>query len=44
MVLNSEEDAITFRIYGGEAIVRTDICEQYLPEFAREYIRKRKSI
>ena len=44
MVLNSEEDAITFRIYGGEAIVRTDICEQYLPEFAREYICKRKNI
>lgn len=33
MVLNSQLDAEVFRIYGGQAIVREDICKVWLPEF-----------
>lgn len=33
MVLNSRLDAEVFRIYGGQAIVRADICKECLPEF-----------
>ena len=33
MVINSQMDAMVFLIYGGQAIVRGDICEKYLPEF-----------
>lgn len=33
MVLNSQTDAEVFRIYGGQAIVREDICKAWLPEF-----------
>ncbi len=33
MVLNSRLDAEVFRIYGGQAIVREDICKAWLPEF-----------
>ena len=40
MVINSELDATVFLIYGGEAIVRADICEQYLPEFSKDFIRE----
>ncbi len=38
MVINSEMDATTFLIYGGQANVREDICEKYLPEFWQDYI------
>lgn len=38
MVLNSEKDAILFLRYGGQAIVRKDICEKYLPQFMGDYI------
>lgn len=38
MVVNSKSDAEIFQICGGEAVVRKDICEQYLPMFCREYI------
>jgi len=37
MVLNSREDASTFIIFGGAAIVRKDICEKYLPWFLKYY-------
>lgn len=40
MVINSELDAAIFLIYGGEAIVRDDICEQYLPEFLKDFVRE----
>lgn len=40
MVINSVMDAITYRIYGGHAIVRKDIGEKYLPEFFKDYIKK----
>lgn len=33
MVLNSQLDAEVFRIYGGQAIVREDVCKAWLPEF-----------
>ena len=33
MVLNSQLDAEVFRIYGGQAIVREDICKAWLQEF-----------
>lgn len=33
MVLNSRLDVEVFRIYGGQAVVRADICKEYLPEF-----------
>lgn len=42
MVINNERDAEIFMIYGGNALVRKDICEYYLPEFYKEYIVKRK--
>ncbi|SCJ93019.1 HTH-type transcriptional regulator immR [uncultured Eubacterium sp.] len=38
MVLNSELDAKTFLVYGGQAIVRKDICEKYLPQFMEEMV------
>lgn len=38
MVINSQMDAMVFLIYGGQAIVREDICEKYLPEFLQDYI------
>lgn len=38
MVINSQMDAIFFLIYGGQAIVRENICEKYLPEFLQDFI------
>lgn len=38
MVINSQIDAMVFLIYGGQAIVREDICEKYLPEFLQDFI------
>lgn len=38
MVLNSEEDAKLFRIYGGQAIVATEICKKFLPEYLKDFI------
>jgi len=38
MLLNTKEDAELFLIFGGQAVVRADICEKYLPEFCRPYI------
>ena len=38
MVINSEMDAAIFLIYGGQAIVREDICKKYLAEFWQDYI------
>lgn len=38
MVLNSIVDAIVFLIYGGQAIVREDICKKYLPSFWEDYV------
>lgn len=38
MVINSQEDVLIFLVYGGQAIVRKDICEEYLPQFAEDLI------
>lgn len=38
MLLNDEDDVIVFRLFGGQAIVRKEICERYLPEFLEEFI------
>lgn len=38
MVINSQMDAVVFLIYGGQAIVREDICEKYLPQFLEDFI------
>lgn len=38
MVINSQMDAMVFLIYGGQAIVREDICEKYLQEFLQDFI------
>lgn len=42
MVLNCEEDAMIFRIYGGQAIVATEICKKFLPEYLEDFIVKCK--
>jgi transcriptional regulator with XRE-family HTH domain len=44
MVINSQLDAAVFLIYGGQAIVRADICEQYLPEFMEDFITENPEV
>ncbi len=44
MVINSLLDVIAFLIYGGQAIVRADICEQYLPEFMEDFITENPEV
>jgi Predicted transcriptional regulators len=44
MVINSLLDVIVFLIYGGQAIVRADICEQYLPEFMEDFITENPEV
>ena len=38
MVLNCKEDIKAFLIYGGDAIVKKDVCEKYLPWYLKEFI------
>jgi Predicted transcriptional regulators len=38
MVLNYEEDAIVFRMFGGQAIVKREICEQFIPEYLEDFV------
>lgn len=38
MILNTQLDAAIFLIYGGQAIVREDICKNYLPRFFEEIV------
>ncbi len=38
LVINSQADASIFRVFGGQAIVKADICKKYLPEFYEDYI------
>lgn len=40
LIINNEMDLLIYRIYGGQAIVKKDICEIYMPEFNKEYKRK----
>lgn len=44
MVLNTEEDACTFLMFGGQAIVREEICEKYLPWFLEPFVVEAGSI
>ena len=44
MLLNEKEDVIIFLLFGGEAIVKKEICEQYLPEFMEDFIGYPKNI
>lgn len=38
MILNEEKDVIIFLLFGGEAIVKKEICEKYLPEFLEDFV------
>lgn len=38
MVINNQMEARVFQIYGGQAMVREDICKAYLPEYLEDYI------
>ncbi|WP_312650276.1 helix-turn-helix domain-containing protein [Aminipila sp.] len=40
MIINSEEDVGIFLIFGGQAIVKKEICEKYLPWFLEPFIVK----
>ena len=37
-VLNSEDDALIFKVFGGQAIVKKEICELYLQEYLEDFI------
>lgn len=38
MVINTQKDAMVFLIYGGQAVVREEICKKYLPQFWGSFI------
>lgn len=40
LVLNSKQDADIFLIFGGDALVRKVICNEFLPEYNKDYIVK----
>lgn len=42
MLLNDEEDVVVFRMFGGHAIVRKEVCECFLPEFLEDFISDSK--
>ncbi|MNP75858.1 hypothetical protein D3C76_1729850 [compost metagenome] len=44
MVLNYEEDAIVFRMFGGQAIVKREICEQFLPEYLENFFSENPEV
>lgn len=39
-VINSEEDAKLFLLFGGHAIIKKDVCEKFLPQFIEPYYIK----
>lgn len=41
MVLNCKEDVEAFLVFGGKALVKVDICEQYLPRFCEKFVVRR---
>lgn len=43
IVINSREDVAAYLVFGGRALIKTDICEKYLPSFCKEFIVPRKS-
>lgn len=38
MVLNYEEDLIVFRMFGDKAIIKREICEQFLPKCLEDFV------
>lgn len=42
MVINSEEDVDAFLVFGGKAIIKSDLCQQQLPSLCREFVVSRK--
>lgn len=44
MVINTEEDALTFMVFGGQAIVKKEICERYLPWFLKPFVVEREGL
>ena len=41
MVINLKEDVDAFLVFGGKALVKADICEQYLPHFCEKFVVRR---
>lgn len=41
MVINCKEDVDAFLVFGGKALVKTGICEQYLPHFCKRFVVRR---
>ena len=38
IVINCKEDVDAFLVFGGRALVKTDICKKYLPAFCEDFI------
>ena len=38
MLIHEELDALVFRVFGGQAIVKEDVCIACLPEFMKNFI------
>lgn len=38
MLINDKEDVAIFLIFGGQAIIKAELCEKYLPEWYEDYI------
>lgn len=41
MVINCKEDVDAFLVFGGKALVKANICEQYLPHFCEKFVVRR---
>lgn len=41
MVINCKDDVDAFLVFGGKALVKTNICEQYLPHFCEKFVIRR---
>ena len=42
MVVNAEEDVDAFLVFGGKALVKAEMCEQYLPRFCEKFVVRRE--
>ncbi|BCK00738.1 helix-turn-helix domain-containing protein [Anaerocolumna chitinilytica] len=42
VVINKRMDVLIFELFGGEAIVRTDICNEYMSEYMVDFISENK--
>lgn len=43
IVINSKEDVDAFLIFGGKALIKTDLCKKHLPSFCRDFIVSRNA-